>query len=523
MPAALLAAVLVAVGHLLGWQGVDTAAQVYRVDSFRHGGFALWDFRWYGGHWTLDYSLVYPPLAATLGIFTVTIISAAVSALAFDRLARRHLGAGGPAASYVFAAGTLVAASIGQLTSLAGAAFALPALVAASRRRDAAAAVLALACTLTSPLTGAFLALAAAAWMLDRAVDRDGGAVLAGAAMAAAAGVPIVLAAALFPGDGPMPYPAVDWAWEMVVAGLVGLLAGRRHRPVALGAALFMVAATLSEVVPSALGGNIGRIEDMVALPLAVGLAWNRLPLLVPIAALPLTLSQWAPAWGAITSAPAQPSTHGSYYAQLDRVLARAGRTGPAARVEVVPTRYHWEAAYVASVMPLARGWERQLDEADNPIFYAAGRLDPATYRAWLVDNAVRFVALPSAPLDMAGRAEGAVIASGRVPGLHLVWRSAQWRLYQVAGAPGIVSGPARLVSAEGTTVVIDAARPGPVTVRIRWSPGWSLSKGSGCLGRDGSWLTVDVRRPGRLTLAVSPLGRARGGCPTSIAGPAGA
>ncbi|HET6966534.1 MAG TPA: hypothetical protein VFH58_17315 [Acidimicrobiales bacterium] len=519
MAAAVLAAALAVLGHLLGWQGVDTAAQAYRVDAFRHAGFTLWDFQWYGGHWTLDYSLLYPPLAATLGMLTVTVLSAAVAAWAFDRLARRHLGSAGPAASYVFAAGTLVAASIGQLTSLAGEAFGLLALLALSRGRHGRAMLLGLACTLTSPLTGAFLALAAVAWAVDGGLSRHRQTVVAGGALAAVAGLPIVLAAALFPGDGPMPYPAADWAWEMVVAAAVGALAGRRHRVVALGAALFMVAATVSEVVPSALGGNVGRIEDMVALPLAVGLAWSRLPVLVPVAAVPLALSQWSPAWGAFTTASSQPSTHASFYASLERVLRQDAASGPAARVEVVPTEYHWEAAYVPSVMPMARGWERQLDEADNPIFYVPGRLTASAYRSWLLDNGVRYVALPSAPLDMAAREEGNLISSGRVPGLRLIWRSPEWRLFEVSGATGIVSGPAQLVRADGSRVVLDASRPGPVTVRVRWSPAWYVSDGAGCVVRDRSWLSVDVRRAGQVTLAISPLRTTSTGCPQPVAG----
>ncbi len=101
----------------------------------------------------------------------------------------------------------------------------------------------------------------------------------------------------------------------------------------------------------------------------------------------------------------------------------------------MVPTEYHWEAAYVAPVMPLARGWERQLDVADNPIFYRSGALAAGTYRAWLLDDGVTFVALPDAPLDSAGQAEGRLVSSGQVPGLDLIWRSAHWRLYSVAGS----------------------------------------------------------------------------------------
>lgn len=524
MPAALLAAALVALGHLAGWTGVDTAAQVYRVDSFRSSGFSLWDFGWYGGHWTLDYSFLYPPLASALGMLGLTVLSAAVAALAFDRLARLHLGSGAAAASYLFAAGTLVSASIGQLTSLSGEAFGLAALWAASRRRYAVAGLLALVCTLTSPLAGAFLALAAAAWAVDLIRRRDRKSV-GPAALVAIAGVPMVASAILFPGDGAMPYPAADWIWEMVVAAGVGLLAGRRHRPIAIGAVMFMAAATVAELVPSPLGGNVGRLEDMVALPLAAGLAWSRLPVLLPFAAVPLALSQWSPAWGAFTSASTQPSTHQSFYAGLDRVLRVDGAQGPSGRVEVVPTEYHWESAYVTPVMPLARGWERQLDEADNPLFYASGRLAPAAYRTWLLDNGVRYVALPTAPLDMAGKEEGALVASGRVPGLRLIWRAPGWRLYQVMGAPGILSGPAALVRSGRAGVVLDAYQAGTVEVRVRWNADWYVPNGDGCVARDGAWLSVQVSRPGPVTVALSPLRPDRSACtsgrPATEAAPA--
>jgi hypothetical protein len=522
VPAAVLAAALVALGRLLGWQGVDTAAQVYRVDSFRHRGFVLWDPSWYGGHWTLDYSVLYPPLASTLGMLTVTIVSAAVAALAFDRLARRPLGPGGPAASYLFAAGTLVSASIGQLTFLTGEAFGLPALWAAGRGRYRTAAILALACTLTSPLTGAFLALAAVAWTVDLVNRRPAGRDrrwIPTAGLAAVAAVPIVVVAVLFPGDGPMPYPATDWLWEMAVAAAVGLLAGRRYRAVAAGAALFAAAATISELVPSALGGNVGRLEDMVALPLAVGLLWPRLPALIPLAAVPLALSQWSPAWGAFTSAPSARSTQPSFYAPLATALRSQAASGPAGRVEVVPTAWHWEAVYVAADMALARGWERQLDEADNPIFYEPGRLDPDRYRTWLLDNGVRFVALPSAPLDMAGQAEGRLVASGRVPGLRLVWHDQDWRLYAVQGSPGIVSGPAELMSASGGQVVLDARGGGTVTVRVRWSPDWFVAGDAGCVSRDGSWVSVVPAHPGPISLQLSVLAPGRSACPPARRG----
>ena len=532
MVAAALAALLVGLAQIAGWHGVDTPAQIYRVDAFRHGGFALWDFGWYGGHWTLDYSVLYPPLAATLGPATVAVLSAAVAALAFDRLARRALGPGGRPASLVFAAGTLVPAAIGQLTFLAGAASGLVALwsareaMATGRGQGlwgavglmALAGSASLACTLTSPLTGAFLALALVAWALGSLPSRRLAAPTSG--LAALAVLPVLAGVILFPGDGPMPYPVTDWLWEMAIAAVLAAAAGRL-RPVRAGALLWMAAATVSVAAPSSLGGNIGRIEDLVALPLAAGLLWSRLPLLLPVAALPLALSQWSPAWGALTSAAGLPSNHRAYYAPLDRELARLVTAGPAGRVEVVPTEYHWESVYVATVAPLARGWERQLDVADDPLFYRPGALTPQSYRAWLLADGVRWVADPAAPLDPAGRAEAALIRSGRVAGLTPVWRNRDWTLYSVADSPGLVSGPARLVDTAGTSVVLDTSGPGTVTIRVRYSRRWGVASGAGCLSRsEPSWLALRVPGPEQVRLGLGLLGAPGGGPSAGRCGP---
>ena len=116
-------------------------------------------------------------------------------------------------------------------------------------------------------------------------------------------------------------------------------------------------------------------------------------------------------------------------------------------RVEVPPTLEHWEAAFVAPYVSLARGWERQLDIANNDLFYVTGALTPASYQAWLDANGVTWVALPNAPLDYAAQAEARLLSSGEVPGLQLVWVTPQWQLWHVNGSPGLVSGPARLTS----------------------------------------------------------------------------
>ncbi len=515
--AALVAVIAVSVGEVAGWHGVDTAATVYRVDSYRTGGFQLWDFGWYGGHWTLGYSVIYPPIAATVGVAATAVVSAGIAAWSFDGLVGRTLSTGGSVASYLFALGTLVQSAIGQLPFLTGEAFGLAALLALTRRKHLAAVVLGLACTLTSPLPAAFAALCAAAWLAAPWVGSPGrrglaacrGRLVPAAAVVAVAVAPILAGVVLFPGDGPMPYPVVDWTWEMVIAAVVALLAGRRYPAVTAGAGMWAVVATASVVIPSALGGNVGRIEDVAALPLAVGLAWDqprRAGRVVAAAvAVPFAASEWLPAAGAVFSAPSLASTHRYFYEPLDRELVALARNAPPGRVEVVPTEYHWEAAWVAPVMPLARGWERQLDTAYNPIFYRPGLLNAYSYRAWLVANGVRYVAVPHAPLDFAGTAEASLVSSGTVQGLVETWANEDWTLYEVRGSPGIVSGPAKLVAASASSITLDVTVRSAVTLRFRYSPDWEVTAGSGCVTEaPGSWMTLVAAQPGAVTLRLS-------------------
>ena len=44
----------------------DLAAHTFRAEYFEHHGFAIWNGTWYGGHYLLAYSVLFPPLAALL-------------------------------------------------------------------------------------------------------------------------------------------------------------------------------------------------------------------------------------------------------------------------------------------------------------------------------------------------------------------------------------------------------------------------------------------------------------------------
>jgi hypothetical protein len=496
--APLLAAGLALLAILTGAQGVDLAAATYRVELFARSGLTLWDSQWYGGHWTFDYSVLFAPIGWLAGIPLMEIVCVAVAAWAFDRLAVGRFGRAGRAGAIAFAVGTVVQVAIGQEPYLLGETTALVALLAARDGRWPFALPLAVAASLASPLAGGFLAMAAIAWMIGCWPERRVGA----GALAGAAAIPVLLLELLFPGLGTMPFAPLNFVGMLVALVPIGIVVARRDRAIAVGVALYAVALVLAFAVPSAIGNNITRLGVAFGVALVTTLAWERRRgrVLLVAAAIPLALAQWVPARQALLGE-GNPSMEATYFRPLLGYLGSADR--PLGRVEVVPTALHWEAAYVAPSFPLARGWERQLDTANNAIFYDAGRLTPASYHSWLFANGVRFVALPDVALDYAALAEARLLRAG-VPGLHLAWRDAHWRVYAVNGAPGIVSGPARLLSSDGADVRLLVTRPGPVIVRERYVDAWRVASGHAVLSpARGGWLKVRATAPGRVELRI--------------------
>jgi hypothetical protein len=279
---------------------------------------------------------------------------------------------------------------------------------------------------------------------------------------------------------------------------------------VRLGALLYAAASLFSFLVPNPLGGNAQRLAAAVGVPLLAcfvtapgpvlerlshaGLVKRLIPqagqvldqkwrIAAAVLVIPFAVWQWAPGRGVVTSASSAPWTQESYFAPLIHVLENI--SPDPVRVEVVPTVDHWESAFVAAHVPLARGWERQLDIADNSIFYTPGALDPSSYRAWLWQNGVSYVALPSAPLDYAAKDEGDLLRTGEVAGLSLVWSNPNWDLWKVVGSPGLVTGPATLTQLEPDHLTVDAYKAGMITVRVRYTGFWSVTAGQGCVSPD--------------------------------------
>jgi hypothetical protein len=193
------------------------------------------------------------------------------------------------------------------------------------------------------------------------------------------------------------------------------------------------------------------------------------------------------------------PASSRDFFAPLQAELARRH---PPGRVEVVPTVNYWESAYLDAA-PLARGWLRQVDLDRNPLFFD-GTLDAGSYRAWLTDNAVSYVALPHTLVSWVGRREAALVQQG-LPYLAQVWANEDWTLYEVMGGSTIVEEPAVLVETSAGAVVFEVIGPGEILVRVRWSR-WLTISGPGhpCLAPADDWITVNVDEPGRYELTGS-------------------
>jgi hypothetical protein len=485
-------AVLLAVAYLLlPLMGSDLSAQVARADFFGGHGYTPIDLRWYGGVNQLGYSLVSQPVMATLGVRVTGALAVVVTSVLFAVLLRRTevprpwLGA---LIGAVCVAGNLVS---GRVTYALGVAIGVGALVLLTYKKRAwAAGPVALLAAATSPVAGLFVGLAGAALLLTGRWKQ-------GLLLAVPAAVPVGLAA-LFLGDGGwMNISRADTVRAVLTSLIVVALVPKW--PVRAGAALSAAGVLVAALVHTPVGLNATRLATMFALPLVAAYAkkWIVAPLLVVTAVVqsPVVVRDLGDA--------GNPTADRAYFAPLREQLARLPLTG---RVEVPPTRDYWEAAYLGDV-PLARGWLRQADIDRNPLFFtvvpgAPGTgvpLDPDTYRQWLADKSVQYVAVPDAEFSWPGRAEAALVADG-LPYLRQIWAGKNWRLYAVAAPQPIVAAPATLTTQDAASLTFDAPAAGDVLVRVWYYRSLSVSP-EAAVERAGEWTRINVPSPGRYRL----------------------
>jgi hypothetical protein len=496
---AVVAAVL-AVAYVVGPpMGSDLAAQTARAAFFADHGYTPVDLRWYSGVDQLGYSLVSQPLMALLGVRVTGALALVVTAVLFAVLLRRTGAARpwlGAAAGTVCVAANLVSGRVTYAVGVALAIAALTALTAPPRLRFLAALAAFLA-SATSPVAGLFVGLAGVALMLSSKIKE-------GAGIAAPAAVPLILIAGLFGDGGWMNISHADTVRAVVASLVVAALVP--FRPVRAGAALSALGVLACALVHTPVGLNATRLAVMFAIPVLAG--WAILPRPVPgwVLAPVLALVCFVEPPVVVTDVAdiGNPSADRTYFAPLIDQLGRQRLTG---RVEIPSTRDYWEAAYLGDI-PLARGWLRQADIDRNPLFFtdipgAKGTgvpLNAATYRDWLAQQAVQFVAVPDAPLTWSGKPEAALVTGG-LPYLSPVWEGAHWRLYAVAGPQPIVAAPATLAGYTADSLTVDAPAAGDVEIRVRYHR-WLSASGGARVGRSGVWTVLHAPGPGRYRLS---------------------
>ncbi|MGR6321275.1 hypothetical protein [Micromonospora soli] len=497
--------------------GTDLAAQVARAGFVaRHDGTPI-DLGWYGGVNQYGYSLFTARLGAWLGVRPLGVLAAVLGAAALGWLFARHR-ARRPVLAGLLGAVVLVGnLASGRITFAVGLAFGLLALCAVGARsparlvRLALAAVLAGAATWASPVAGLFTGLAGAALLLAGLRRGDGpGRPLPGGwrvdrplaeslVLCLAPVLALAPMAVLFGNGGAQPYSAESMRINVALAVLVLVVVPRRRRVLRIGAVLTVLLLVAAFYLPSPVGSNALRLPMLFALPVLAGYA----PLPGPWLAGLLAATVWwqNPVMVSDVTRAGSAESDPAFHRPLADELARRQ---PVGRVEVVPLRDHWESAYLPPVVPLARGWERQVDTERNALFYGDD-LTADSYADWLRREAVQYVAVaPEAPPDRWGRAEADLIEAGQ-PYLREVWRNPDWRLYAVVDPTPLVGAPGRLLFADQARVRFTAERAGDVPVRVRWSRWLSLAGPDGCVrpGPDG-WTEVRVRTPGEFSVSSS-------------------
>ncbi len=506
-----IAAALVLLWLLVDPRTPDLAAQVYRVGLFEHQGFAVWDEHWYAGHALPGYSLLFPPLAALLGLRVLAALTVLASAALFERLV---LGVYGPAARWGaawFAVAAVGDIWLGRLTFALGVTFAVAAVLALVRGHPRWAALLAALCAAASPVASVLLGLAA---LTDALARRSPLALLALALPAAAVVVPLAL---LFEEGGYEPFPIKSLAAVALVTLLFLWALPPGERLLRTGGVLYLCVCVLALVIHTPMGSNIERYAVLLAGPLLLcacvkgPTSPGATPRVsggrsTPALAIALVGIAVFTIWGPVRETKAvagNESTQASYYAPVLRFLARIETPpAPLVRVEVPLTRSHWEAALMAPTVSLARGWEKQLDERYDSVL-----LDPeltaAGYERWLHEEAVSYVALPDTPLDPSSAEEGRLIRRG-LPYLRAVFRSRHWTVYAVRGATPLLEGPGRLTSLGHDSFALRATMPGRFLVRVRFTRYWTLTAGSGRVTKaPGGWTYVTADRPGQLQVTA--------------------
>jgi hypothetical protein len=448
----------------------DLIAQLARAAMSEASQGATWLTSWYGGISTPGYSAITPELMRVLGVWTVGIVSALATIYSAARILEAHIVRARMAIMFISFALTANLVS-GRITFGVGAAFATLALMYLLRRQMFPALAFGISASLGSPLAGMFLVMILVCMAADRLIRPN--AVL----VAIGAGIPVLVTQLLYPQEGTMPMQIWD-----IALGLTACVAMWLCKPSAVLkrlAVLLALGVIFFTIVETPVGANIIRLPMLfMAAAVAVSATAHR-RLVAGVLILCI-------AWISITSAidlfrgQGQSFDKAFYQPLLEQLPVNGDATH---RVEVIDPKTHGPALYVAPELPIARGWERQTDVTRNPIFYD-GSLNADTYRAWLDELAVKWVALPNVPLDYASADEGDLVRQG-LPYLSQIWANDDWTLFEVVNAKPLADGVFEVQQMGIDSITFSAFAPGEGEIKVAWARGLNLS-GVGMTAEDG-------------------------------------
>ncbi len=493
--AGLLAALLV----WLGPPGTDLAAHVYQRTLFIEHGFVLWNNFWYAGRYSfVNYSVLYYPLAAAIGIKLLAVVTVAVGVIAFAAVVRHEWELHSRWTIRAFAlvwALLVVSAAYPFMLGMALALLALWSLQHGSRWVFACFTFLTLA---ASPLAFLLLVVLLAGVALARRGEPRRFVAPAAAIVAIAAFE--FLLRRMFPGRGSFPFSPEEFlaasAFCLIGVALTWRVAAARL--LRWTYVVYLVACTAAFAISSPVGENIARLRFLAA----------------PIAILTLSLRRWQPrflcavalalalSWNLTPLAASfihsvnDPAAHAEYWSPTITYLKRHLR--PSYRVEAVDTAGHWPADFLARArIPLARGWFRQEDFPQNRVLY--GELGAKAYVAWLRAVSVRYVVLTSARPDYSSRAEARLLRSGR-SSLTAVYRTSTTTIFKVRSPRPLITAPARVLALGYASIKLAVPAQGKYRLNVTYAPYWHTR--AGCLTRAPDGMTeLNVRRTGIVSL----------------------
>ncbi len=434
----------------------DLWAARARANAARNGvGLTYW-FSWFGGGSTPgNYSIVTPYLSAYLSAELVCVLSAVALVIASTIAVRgtRH-----PlAACWIAAAATLMNLWSGRVPYLLGMAIAVTAFVLMMRNRTVLAAVLAILTVASSPVAGAFFLVALGGLWFARP-DRARAILVVGVITVLATGGIGVL----FGTPGPQPFSNVLLV-ALLIATILFLSSGQ-PTPVRYTLYLMVPVVLALYYVHNGMGSNISRLYWFCLPVVAVALSRRRTWVVVALVT-PMLIYGVSATLVDLHNA-ARPTAGKSYYQPLIKKLDSLPELSTY-RLEVVAQNEH--AAYDALLdhAMLARGWETQEDRALNaPVLNKA--LDAVTYRVWLENNAVGYVALPTIPQQT--YPEYNLVAVVQPSYLKSIWHNPDWTLFRVENPTPVVAKPATLLEHGQARLEIRVPCECKINIRIRYS-----------------------------------------------------